>query len=172
MVREDQKLEKAYFFRLPYFSALKKEIKTQFNQNVNRLSCKTKCTDLQENSHEIINSMKREDYISKVVVVRHISKHMKLFRNTSYIFILIINGLILKSFKKKESQEDQYDDIIIDYLIPACGFIVVAFALVIVFYNFYHKTPVIMKAWQGVTFEKLNLFILADCVYRTIVNVL
>lgn len=65
VVREDEYLEKVYFLTVPYFEAITKNIKDEFNLNVSRVSCKTKCNDLLEASRALLKKLRRERDILK-----------------------------------------------------------------------------------------------------------
>jgi hypothetical protein len=66
-------LEKIHFVKLPYFSSLTDRIKDKFHQEVNRISCKTKCSDLLHEHEDLIKDLKREAQVSSFVISRFIS---------------------------------------------------------------------------------------------------
>lgn len=100
IVHENSNLERIFFFKLPYFDSLTKSIKNKFNEDVNRMSCKTKCNDLLHNHEIIINEIKREAYITRFRLVSFISKKMNLLRSFVYLIVVAINILILISFQR------------------------------------------------------------------------
>jgi hypothetical protein len=65
VVRQDEYLEKVYFLTVPYFEAITDNIKDQFNLDVSRISCKTKCNDLLEASGKLLAQLRRERDILK-----------------------------------------------------------------------------------------------------------
>ena len=69
------KLEKIYFVKLPYFNSLTKRIKEKFQREVNRISCKTKCSDLLHEHDNLIKDIKREAQVASFVLFRFISVH-------------------------------------------------------------------------------------------------
>lgn len=75
MVREDGQLERAFFFKLPYFDAITKDIKTKFNRDATRISPKTKCFGLLQESKVIIERIKREHEIKNQLILSFISNN-------------------------------------------------------------------------------------------------
>jgi RecG wedge domain len=100
ILHDDSNLEKIFFFKLPYFNSLTKAVKTKFYKDVNRTSCKTKCTDLMRDHERIINQIKHEAVITRFKLVNFISKNMNSLRIIAYVIVLAINLLILRSFNK------------------------------------------------------------------------
>lgn len=76
VVREDDKLERVYFLTVPYFDAITDNIKDDFNLEVTRVSCKTKCNDLLEASAKLLSQIRKERDILKnrVIMANPVSK--------------------------------------------------------------------------------------------------
>lgn len=173
IVREDNCLERIFFFKLPFFDALTKDIKTKFNKNVTRMSCKTKCNEMVQGHEDIIEEIKRESQIIRFKLIKFISKHMKLLQKLTYFIVLIINMIILFSFKKDASNMDNtVDNFANTVMIPIFGIAVIVFAIAIVGYNIYQRIPVIMKAWEGFDKTNVNIFKFLDRVLGMIINIL
>lgn len=156
-------LEKVHFVKLPYFSSLTKRIKDKFHQEVNRISCKTKCSDLLHEHDSLLKDLKREAQVASFAVSRFISVHQTKLRNIVYAIVVAINILILLSFERSSaaSEEGSKDttstfpegtvkNTINNLIIKILGINVIVFAIAIVGYNIYLRLPVILRAWKGV----------------------
>lgn len=95
VVRADECLERVYFLTLPYFEAITDNIKDEFNQEVTRVSCKTKCNDLLEKSKELISKVKTERNILKNRFLRLIQKNYNKIKLSSFFFVIMVNLLSL-----------------------------------------------------------------------------
>lgn len=60
VLREDQNLEKIYFYLLPFTRAITKDTKIKFNREVPRISSKSKVNDLLEKSGKLIDLVEYE----------------------------------------------------------------------------------------------------------------
>jgi hypothetical protein len=58
ILREDDRLEKTYFYCPPFCKALDKETKLTFNREADRISVKSKVTSLVKSSNRLIQVMK------------------------------------------------------------------------------------------------------------------
>jgi hypothetical protein len=75
VVREDEYLEKVYFLTVPYFESITDNIKDDFNLEVSRISCKTKCNDLLEASDRLLAQLRRERDILKNPVIFALTRY-------------------------------------------------------------------------------------------------
>ena len=107
VVRQDEVLERVYFLTVPYFEAINDNIKDEFNQEVCRVSCKTKCNDLIEIKDELLYKLKRERQIVKHRLLRFVREFYNQIKSLSYFFVMMINLLSLVMYKQgKLADED------------------------------------------------------------------
>ena len=105
VVRQDELLERVYFLTLPYFEAITDEIKDEFNQEVSRVSCKTKCNDLLEQSKLLLFKLKTERNVLKQFGLRQIQKYYNMIKIVSYFIVLTVNALTLIFYKQGQNLE-------------------------------------------------------------------
>lgn len=171
IVRPDNDLERIFFYKLPFFDSLTKDIKTKFNNEVNRMSCKTKCSDLQKKRKNLIAKIKREYQIRRFKVLKLVSDRIPVIRRLAFFLVLIINILILISFRKEEETDTDNKNAINQYVIPMLGIILILFTIGIVAYNIYQRVPIIMMAWEGFNRQDGNIFKVLDRTFKMVLNI-
>lgn len=122
--REDQLIEKAYFYCPPFCKALDKETKTNFQRNVKRVSAKAKVTSLMEESKELIKKMKHNYWLSsqlnKIKTITVLVQNIPLLRDVAFIMAIAINIMILVSYSRNSQGESENNRKRPVLLVPAC----------------------------------------------------
>ena len=107
-MREDQNLEKIYFYLLPFTRAITKDTKKKFNKEVNRISSKAKVTDLLESSKELIDLVKYEYTLLKLFekfkILAILVNYIGLWKDTAFLLAIAINLIILSEVEKRDGE--------------------------------------------------------------------
>jgi len=146
VVRADGALERAYFFKLPYFDAITKDIKTKFNRSVSRISPKTKCFGLLQHSQVIIERIKREHMIKGQLIMAFISNNLTYIRYFTIMLAMIMNLIILLYVEKDaEDNKKTIDNWQNTWLLRGLGIFLVIYSYSIIYYSLYQRYPEIKR---------------------------
>jgi len=101
-VLRNKKPEKVYFHLRPFCHNLAKEIKTNFNDEVDRSNVQSKVTGLVQHSDEIIRIMQHEEelisFFNKNKLIGLFANHINLWENLAFGLSLAVNFIILSSY--------------------------------------------------------------------------
>lgn len=166
-MREDKKLEKAYFYKPPFCRALDKDkdTKTAFNRDAIRISPKAKVTSLMQSSKDLIKIMKHNfsvnSKLEKIPVLMVLADNIALLRDVAFLFAITINIMVLLSFKYySEDKDAKSENRYTEGTITAFGTVLIVLAGIIVAYNLLKSAPILIsKAWVKKQ-DELNKIIL------------
>ncbi|CAD8133483.1 unnamed protein product [Paramecium octaurelia] len=100
----DEKVYQVFFPKLPYCHQLPKDLKTEFHDEVNRSSAKTKLNYLMTKSDSIIKTMKHEEYLRILFNINPIfgaiASQGKLWELCLFLTTIAINLIILFSYSQ------------------------------------------------------------------------
>lgn len=115
VLREDNHLEKTYFYLPPFCHAITKDTKIQFNNTVNRSSAKSKCLHLIKESSDLIDVIKYEYQLqslyNRVALLSLLTKNILLWRDTAFLLAIAINFLVLTTYYQtgSDNPDDEYE---------------------------------------------------------------
>ena len=166
-VLRENVLERCFFILHPFCHCLPKDIKTEFNDTVNRGSVKTKVTGLMLKANEFTRTMIHEEklklFFGRNKFLALFANFVDLWKDLSFIMTLIINFVILASFSDSfgspdpsynrlynprlflQSENDR-TELIFQYL----GIIMVICSSFVVLFFICKKAPlIIQKSWEA-----------------------
>ena len=183
----DNNLYRVFFPLLPITRFLPKSRKTEFHENVNRESTKTKISNLMKDKDDFIRTMNHEEKLNKLFntnkLIGIIFNHEKLWKDLAFITNLTINAIIIASYseyfpsktafiinpdtavnyaRKNEPRfflQEQLGDTLI--AIRLIGIFNIVFSGLVVLFFLMKRAPLILEeknVWAGFFEMKINKF--------------
>lgn len=175
-VIRNKNLEKVFFFLPPFCHSLPKEVKVEFNDNVDRVSVQSKITGLFGIADECIEIMKLEErmkiFFGKNRFLALFAQHVELWKDLAFVLTLILNFLIFFSYSEYfgDPNDDEFKArmdnprLFLDSnakntksLFTILGIIMIICSSFVVAFFLMKKAPlVIQKAWKIDLFNRTN----------------
>ena len=113
-VLRNKKPEKVYFHLRPFCHHLTKEVKANFNDEVDRSNVQSKVTGLVQSSEEVIRVMQHEEqlisFFNKNKIIGLFANHINLWENLAFFLSLAVNFIILSSYSGYYGDEEDPDE--------------------------------------------------------------
>jgi len=162
-------VEKVRFIVLPYCHELPKEVKSEFNENVNRQNTKTKVEGLVKESEAIIDVCQHElrlkAFFNRRKLIAVFANFVNLWKDLAFLLSITLNLMILGAYSTRFHEEGDPDEgrltdpvlFVREYIsvrrtkqvLTAAGLAMTFCSIFVVLFFLLKRAPVIIKkAWE------------------------